>query len=118
MDKDDLSRRELLRQLSALAAVPALGTMVAGYYSVEFITNNVIPLTARHFTDSAFFIAAIVALNRLFGFIVQPYVSWKSDRIRTRFGRRRFFLLIGIPGTLVSLLIVGAFPHLVPPQHR
>jgi MFS family permease len=96
----------------------ALGAMVAGYYSVEFITNNVIPLTARHFTDSPFFIAAIVALNRLFGFIVQPYVSWKSDRIRTRFGRRRFFLLIGIPGTLASLLVVGAFPHLVPPEYH
>jgi hypothetical protein len=60
----------------------ALGFMVAGYYSVEFITNNVIPLTARHFTDSPFFIAAVVALNRLFGFIVQPYVSWKSDAFR------------------------------------
>lgn len=96
----------------------ALGGMVAGYYSVEFITNNVVPLTARHFTDSPFFIAAVVALNRLFGFIVQPYVSWKSDHIRTRFGRRRFFLLIGIPGTLVSLLLVGAFPLLVPPEHQ
>ncbi len=96
----------------------ALGVMVAGYFSVEFVTNNVIPLTTRHFTDSPFVIAAIVALNRLFGFIVQPYVSWKSDRVRTRFGRRRFFLLIGIPGTLVSLLLVGAFPHLVPPEYQ
>lgn len=96
----------------------ALGVMVSGYYSVEFITNNVIPLTTRHFTDSPFFIATVVALNRMFGFIVQPYISWKSDRVRTRFGRRRFFLLIGIPGTLVSLLVVGAFPHFVPPEHQ
>lgn len=96
----------------------AMGAMVAGFYSVEFITNNMIPITARHFTDNAFTISLIVALNRLFGFLVQPYVSWKSDHIQTRFGRRRPFLMIGLPATFVCVLAVGAMPFLFEGESR
>ena len=66
-----------------------LALMAAGFNSVELITNNLIPITCRHFTDNAFIISAILATNRLFGFVVQPYVCWKSDYVRTRYGRRR-----------------------------
>lgn len=87
-----------------------LAVMAAGFGSVEQITNNLIPLTCRHFTDNAFVIAAILATNRLFGFVVQPYVCWKSDYVRTRWGRRRPFFLFGLPLTILALLGVGALP--------
>src|SRR5687768_14690220 len=90
-----------------------LGLMAAGFSTVDVITNNLVPLTCRHFTDSAFIIAAILATNRLFGFLVQPYVCWKSDYVRTRFGRRRPFLLTGLPVTFVSLILVGLLPVLI-----
>ena len=90
-----------------------LAVMAAGFGSVELITNNIIPLTCRHFTDNAFIIAAILATNRLFGFVVQPYVWWKSDYVRTRWGRRRPFFLIGLPLTIVSLLGVGLLPFII-----
>jgi maltose/moltooligosaccharide transporter len=88
----------------------SMGIMVAGFVSVDAITNNMVPITARHFTDSPLLIAFLVALNRLFGFLVQPYVAWKSDRIHTRFGRRRPFLIIGLPATCLSLLLLGVLP--------
>ncbi|MDP3072922.1 MAG: MFS transporter [Opitutaceae bacterium] len=87
-----------------------LALMAAGFNSVELITNNLIPITCRHFTDSAFLISAILATNRLFGFVVQPYVCWKSDYLRTRYGRRRPFFLVGLPLTAVGLLFVGLLP--------
>lgn len=93
-----------LRQMIILAV------MAAGFGSVEQITNNLIPITCRHFTDNAFIIAAILATNRLFGFVVQPYVCWKSDYVRTRWGRRRPFFLLGLPLTILGLLAVGALP--------
>lgn len=96
-----------LRQMLILAV------MAAGFSSVELITNNIIPLTVRHFTDNAFVIAAILATNRLFGFVVQPYVCWKSDYVRTRWGRRRPFFLLGLPLTIVSLLGVGLLPFVI-----
>lgn len=90
-----------------------LAVMAAGFGSVEQITNNLIPLTCRHFTDNAFIIAAILATNRLFGFVVQPYVCWKSDYVRTRWGRRRPFFLFGLPLTILGLLAVGALPLII-----
>lgn len=87
-----------------------LALMAAGFGSVEQITNNLIPITCRHFTDNAFIIAAVLATNRLFGFVVQPYVCWKSDYVRTRWGRRRPFFLFGLPLTIVGLLGVGTLP--------
>jgi maltose/moltooligosaccharide transporter len=96
----------------------AMGVMVAGFVSVDAITNNMVPITARHFTDSPFLIAFLVALNRLFGFLVQPYVAWKSDRIRTRFGRRRPFLILGLPGTCVALLLLGSMPFVFQGESR
>lgn len=90
-----------------------LAMMAAGFSSVELITNNLIPITCRHFTDNAFIIAAILATNRLFGFVVQPYVCWKSDYVRTRYGRRRPFFLVGLPLTIVSLLLVGLLPFVI-----
>src|SRR5687768_14131475 len=89
------------------------GLMSAGFSTVDVITNNLVPLTCRHFTENAFIIAAILATNRLFGFLVQPYVCWKSDYVRTRYGRRRPFFLVGLPITLVSLLLVGLLPVLI-----
>jgi len=38
-----------------------LALMAAGFNTVELITNNLIPITCRHFTDSAFLISAILA---------------------------------------------------------
>lgn len=90
-----------------------LALMAAGFSSVELITNNMIPITCRHFTDNAFVISAILATNRLFGFVVQPYVCWKSDFVRTRWGRRRPFFLFGLPLTILGLLAVGALPLLI-----
>lgn len=100
------------------AKMAALGMVVAGFATVDGLTNDIIPQTARHFTDDAFWIGFIIALNRLFGFLVQPYIAWKSDHVQTRFGRRRPFFLVSIPLTIVSLLIVGAFPMLVPESLR
>jgi len=96
----------------------SMGAMVAGFVSVDAITNNMVPITARHFTDSPLFIAFLVALNRLFGFLVQPYVAWKSDRIQTRWGRRRPFLIFGLPGTCFALLLLGAMPFIFEGESR
>ena len=79
----------------------SLGLMVASFSAVETITNNMIPITCRKFTDNAIVLSFIIALNPLFGFIVQPYVAWKSDHTNTRFGRRRPYLMLGLPTTMI-----------------
>jgi len=89
-----------------------IGLVNCGSTAVDSMTNAIIPITLRHFIFDAFWISCIIATNRLFGFLVQPYIAWKGDIINTRFGRRRFFMLIGMPLTLITLLMIGAMPFL------
>jgi len=91
----------------------AMGLMSAGYSSVDFMSNTMIPITLRHFTANKLVIACIIDLNRLFAFIVQPYVAWKGDHLNTRFGRRRPLLMIGLQGTMAFLLLLGMLPILI-----
>lgn len=91
-----------------------LGLMAASFDAEIVLTNNVVPITCRHFTDSAFIIAAIIASKRLFGSLIQPWACWKSDFVSTRFGRRRPFLLLGLPAGALALLGVGLMPFLIP----
>jgi MFS family permease len=93
-----------------------LCSMWSGLVITESISNQILPLTLRRFTDDAAIIGYILALNPLFGFIAQPLVGVLSDRIWTPIGRRAFFLVTGAP--IVALCLVGVpaaqvFWHLV-----
>lgn len=90
-----------------------LGLMAASFDAEIVLTNNVVPITCRHFTDSAFIISAVIACKRLFGSVIQPWACWKSDFVQTRFGRRRPFLFIGLPTAALGLLGVGLMPAII-----
>lgn len=86
-----------------------MGFTVAGMSAVDWMSTNMLPITMRKFTDNVFLIGLLIgSFNRMFGFVVQPFVAWKSDQI----GRRRIFYLIGNPIALVSLMILGVMPLL------
>lgn len=93
-----------------------LGLVAASFDAEIVLSNNVVPITCRHFTSSAFLISAIIASKRLFGSFVQPWACWKSDFVRSRFGRRRPFLLVGLPGVALGLLGVGFLPRIIPSE--
>lgn len=105
---DSLPDHKLVRPMLALAIISA------GSGAVDLLTGIMVPITARHFTDNAAIIGVMLAANRLFGFLVQPYVACRSDQRRSRFGRRRAWLLVGYPVTLLGVLMLGAIPHLLP----
>ncbi|MBE7539225.1 MAG: MFS transporter [Opitutaceae bacterium] len=95
-----------------------MGVMMSGASAVDAISGTMLPITARHFTDDVSLIAVMVALNRVFGFLVQPYAAWKSDSHQGKWGRRRPFLLVGWPATLVCTGLLGAMPFIVPEGHH
>lgn len=88
--------------------------MVGGGITVDAVTSNMLPITARHFTDNVAFIAVLVAMNRICGTFVQPCAAKLSDRHRGVAGRRRPFFLVAWPATLVSVGLLGALPFLLP----
>ena len=95
-----------------------MGLMMAGANTVDTITALMLPITARHFTDDITLISIMVALNRICGFLVQPYAAWKSDRYRGASGRRRPFLLCAWPAVFITVGLLGALPFIVPVEYH
>ncbi len=98
----------------SLPTMIRLGAMMAGASTVDALSASLLPITARHFTDSVWLIGVMVAANRVCGFLVQPYAAWKSDRLP---GRRGALLRVAWPATLVSVGVLGALPMLVPAEY-
>ena len=94
-----------------------MGTM--GYIGTaldvnDFIFFNIVVVTFRSFTRDLFLIAILVNVHRLLGCTLQPYVAWKADHIRSRFGRRKPFLMASLPGAAVMVSLLGLLPQWIP----
>ena len=48
-------------------------------------------------------ISTVLLASRLTDFVTDPLMGWLSDRSRTRFGRRRPFVLLGLPIMLIGI---------------
>ena len=57
--------------------------------------------------QQALFLGAMAALGAVTALILQPTIGALSDRTRTRFGRRRPFMLVGAAGLLVGLALLA-----------
>ncbi len=85
------------------------------YWMMEFIIPNLVPLMFRDMKASNMTISIVLtsipmALNAL----LNPIISFKSDRFRSRWGRRIPFLLVPLPFVVLSLIGVGCSPQLAP----
>jgi len=56
------------------------------------------------------FVGLVLALSRVFDGLTDPLIGFYSDRIRTRWGRRKPFILIGMP-----IFMLGTWLLWVPP---
>ena len=62
------------------------------------------------FALSLGFVGLVLALSRVFDGITDPLIGFYSDRIRTRWGRRKPFILVGTP-----IFVIGVWLLWVPP---
>lgn len=62
--------------------------------------------TLRKFVDDPALLALFASLNTVFTFTVGATASYMSDRIWTRHGRRRPFLVLGWSGVAVALALI------------
>jgi MFS family permease len=104
--KPHLSRRELLG-----LSLPwfALNFQFAALLPVVIpaqILLFVAPGSAGN-AQQALFLGAMAALGAVTALILQPTIGALSDRTRTRFGRRRPFMLAGAGGLLVGLALLA-----------
>ncbi|KAE8235750.1 hypothetical protein A4X03_0g9667, partial [Tilletia caries] len=61
---------------------------------------------ADHFAISLATIGAVLLGIRLIDAITDPLFGWLSDRVRSRYGRRRFFFVISTPLTALSAFML------------
>ena len=48
-------------------------------------------------------ISTVLLITRAFDFVTDPLMGWMSDRTRSRFGRRRPYIMLGVPITLLGV---------------
>ena len=91
-----------------------------GFFSVSLVWplyNVYVPIFLRDFFDSQFVINAVMTLDNLLAVTLIPFIASLSDRTNTRFGRRMPFLMIGIPISAITFVIlpnyVGFFSFMV-----
>ena len=68
--------------------------------------------TIRKFVENPSLIAFISSINFAFNFLVGAVTSYMSDRIWTRWGRRKTLLIVGWTGSVLTLFFIPLAPNL------
>jgi Na+/melibiose symporter-like transporter len=87
----------------------SFGNLANGAYNG--INNAVLGPFLSHFTSNAFIIAYLGNTRTIDGVVIQPLVGRWSDRTSGRLGRRRPFILVGIPLAIFFLMLVPTASH-------
>src|SRR5437867_13117240 len=95
--------RELSLATKLFYSAGSIGT--GAFYSFN---NFVLPSILKAFGAPDLLIGLLSSTRSIEGAVIQPTVGALSDRVWTRFGRRKPFLLVGIPLSAL-FFISGAF---------
>ncbi|MDD2710875.1 MAG: PucC family protein [Verrucomicrobiae bacterium] len=75
---------------------------------MEAVVPSILPLKLRSLESSNWLIGAIMStLPGVFNTTICPWVSFKSDRYRSKWGRRIPFILYTMPFLTLSLILIG-----------
>lgn len=75
---------------------------------MEAVVPSILPLKLRHLESANWLIGAIMStLPGIFNVTVCPWISFKSDRYRSKWGRRIPFILHTMPFLTASLVLIG-----------
>ncbi|WP_041082309.1 SLC45 family MFS transporter [Thermotoga profunda] len=80
-----------------------------GFFGISVLWplyNAYVPIFLKDFALSSFVIGIVMTIDNLFAIFMLPYIGTLSDQTRTRFGRRKPYILFGAPlGALFFCLI-------------
>jgi maltose/moltooligosaccharide transporter len=94
------------KKTTALYSAASIGT------GAFFAFNNfVLPPILKSFGAPDLLTGLLSSTRSIEGVVIQPTVGAISDRIWTRFGRRRPFMLVGIPLSAFFFLLAGFYVH-------
>lgn len=114
-----MTGRRLFPMLTQQAKVPLVWIALinflwfTGLYTL-FVISTALPFTMRRFTDDTRLMSLVGSVGLWFGIVLGPLVNYISDRIWTRFGRRRPFILVAVCGALLAMVCIPFMPALAP----
>lgn len=73
--------------------------------------NVYVPLFLREFFNSQFVINGIMTLDNILAIFLIPIISAMSDRTVTRYGRRKPYIMIGLPISALMFVILPGVSH-------
>lgn len=86
---------------------------------MQLLSPQLLPIALKNLSGSSQLIGLLcVSIPGLINAIVTPIVSYRSDRTRTRWGRRIPYMLFATPPTVAFLLLIGWAPSLGGVLHR
>lgn len=80
-----------------------------GFLSITMawsLFNSYVPIFLRDFVHSTALVGIVMSLDNVAGVTLQPWFGARSDRTRTRIGRRLPYLAVGMPLAAVSLSLL------------
>ena len=86
-----------------------------GYGMFYAFNNASLALWLQSYTQNAILLRLMAGTHSFEGTIIQPLVGLASDRLRSRWGRRRPFMLLFTPVSALFLLLTPVAAHLPPP---
>lgn len=85
-----------------------------GFLFQIFVNTTAIAYTIKHYTQDPRIISLTTSLGGLIGMFIGPVVSFLSDRVWTRFGRRKPFVLVAWSSTALGTALVPLVPVIGP----
>lgn len=72
------------------------------------VVPSILPLKLKHLGASDVLIGLLLtSVFPMFGLVISPYLSFKSDYLRTRWGRRKPFFVFTLPFVTLSILFLA-----------
>lgn len=80
-----------------------------GFLSITMawsLFNAYVPIFLREFLPSAALVGVVMSLDNIAGMTIQPWFGARSDRTRSRLGRRLPYLVVGMPLAAVAFALL------------
>ncbi|MCX7014068.1 MAG: hypothetical protein NTW86_16195, partial [Candidatus Sumerlaeota bacterium] len=82
-----------------------------GNQFVEHCSGAPLTFTLSKFVSNPLLIQFVLSINIICNFMVAPFIAYQSDRIWTRWGRRKPFIIGGWIGLIASLILTPLAPN-------
>src|SRR6056297_3575332 len=80
-----------------------------GFFGVSIIWplyNAYVPIFLKSFDLSSFWVGTVTTIDNIFAILMLPVIGAMSDQTRTKFGRRKPYIMVGAPFAALFFVLI------------